>query len=154
MCLGSMICTLYFELEGITKLSNNKFMTISNYGLKIYSLNSSNKYSLILVDTHSHRPSKIYEINGNNFIFCKNYKCLLEKIELKEIKVNEKKEKLDILKKEEENYYYNDSITNIKKKEEINEFKKNIESIKFTTFSKIFLKVLVIKIFRLCYFEK
>jgi len=54
MYLGSMICTLYFELEGITKLSNNKFMTISNYGLKIYSLNSSNKYSLILVDTHSY----------------------------------------------------------------------------------------------------
>ena len=136
MYLGSMICTLYFELEGITKLSNNKFMTISNYGLKIYSLNSSNKYSLILVDTHSYWPSKIYEINGNNFIFCKNYKCLLEKIELKEIKVNEIKEKLDNLKKKE-NYYYNDSITNIKEKEEINEFKKDIKSIKFTTFSTI-----------------
>ena len=49
---GCLISEKKFELEWIKKLSKNKFMTISNYGFKIYSLNENNQYSLILMDTH------------------------------------------------------------------------------------------------------
>ena len=42
--LGFLIHRKFFELEWIKKLSNNKFISIFNYGFKMYSLNSSNKY--------------------------------------------------------------------------------------------------------------
>ena len=135
---GCLIHTKYFGLNWIKKLSNNKFMTISNYGFKIYSLNSSNKYTLILMDNYLEGISKIYEINENNFIFCVDIKGLLEKIELKTIKSNEIEKKLDIIKEEEEeNYYYYNSNNNNEEKNELNNIKKNIQLLKFTHFSKV-----------------
>ena len=45
-------------------------MSFSNYGIKMYSLNDKNQYSLVLLDTHIERIKKIYEINENKYIFC------------------------------------------------------------------------------------
>ena len=45
-------------------------MSISNYGIRLYSLNNKNQYSLVLMDTHLEDIDKIYEINENNYIFC------------------------------------------------------------------------------------
>ena len=42
--LGFLIHRKFFELEWIKKLSNNKFISIFNYGFKTHSINSSNKY--------------------------------------------------------------------------------------------------------------
>jgi hypothetical protein len=47
-------------------------MSISNYGIRLYSLNNNNQYSLVLMDTHLERIDKIYEINENSYIFCTN----------------------------------------------------------------------------------
>ena len=59
-----------FNLLDIKKLSENRFISISNYGFRIYSLNNNNQYSLILMDKHLEGIEKIYEINKNKFIFC------------------------------------------------------------------------------------
>ena len=93
-----------YQLEWIKKLSNNRFITISNYGFKIYSLNENNEYSLILMDTTLGLIKQIYEINENNLIFCvdqyipakfrgipRSYNSLIiEKVELNKIKTNDK----------------------------------------------------------------
>ena len=62
-----------FQLEWIKKLSKNKFMTISNYGFKIYSLNEKNEYSIILINEHYEGIEMIHEINENKFIFCTDF---------------------------------------------------------------------------------
>ena len=59
-----------FEVEWIKKLSKNRFMSISTYGFKIYSLNENNQYSLILMDTYGKGITKIVEIYEDSFIFC------------------------------------------------------------------------------------
>lgn len=142
---GCLFFKMKFILEGIKKLSKNKFMTISNYGFKIYSLNENNQYSLILMDTHDKGITKIYEINENNFIFCKdnyiygawrnphdhNY-LELEKVKLVIIKTNEINRKLNDIKKgiNDDNYWED------KRKLEENEIKKIFESLKFTHFNR------------------
>ena len=64
-----------YEMKFLEKLSGNRFLSISNYGFKIYSLNENNQYSLVLMDVYLDGDLKIYEINENNLIFCvkKNY---------------------------------------------------------------------------------
>ena len=59
-----------FELNNIKKLSCNKIMSISNYGIRIYALNEKKEYSMILMDIHSRGLEQIYEIDENNLIFC------------------------------------------------------------------------------------
>ena len=141
---GCFKCEKEFQLEWIKKLSKNKFMTISNYGFKIYSLNENNKYSLILMDTHEQGITKIYEINEKNFIFyidryidggwrsrySHNY-LLLEKVKLVIFKTNDINKKLNAIKK-------GDSDDHFEKKRKLkeNEIKKIFESLKFKHFKR------------------
>lgn len=113
-CSGCCVRTpKKYQLEWIKKLSNNKFITISNYGFKMYSLNEKNEYSLILMDTHLGLIRQIYEINENNLIFCVDQyigatfrgnpsaynSLIIEKVELNKIKTNEINEKINCCKK-------------------------------------------------------
>ena len=59
-----------FSLLKIKKLSCNRFMSISNYGIRLYSLNNNNQYSLVLMETHLEGIEIICEINENEFIIC------------------------------------------------------------------------------------
>jgi hypothetical protein len=140
---GCLYFSIKFILEGIKKLSKNKFMTISNYGFKIYSLNENNQYSLILMDTHDKGITKIYEINENNFIFCidiyiyaamgnpHNHNYLeLEKVKLVKIETNEINRKLN------EKGINDDNFWKDKRKLDENEIKKIFESLKFTHFKR------------------
>lgn len=49
---GCMIFAKTFSLNSIKKLSGNNFISISNYGIRLYSLNNKNQYSLVIMDTH------------------------------------------------------------------------------------------------------
>ena len=141
-----------FELEWIKKLSKNRFMSISNYGFKIYSLNENNQYSLILMDTHEKGITKIFEINEDNFIFCldiykhaemlnphnHNY-LFLEKVILDNIDTNEINKKINSIKKEDINYdYWKDRKTKLDE----NELKNIFESLKFTHIENIIFSYL------------
>ena len=59
-----------FVLNKIKKIKDNKIMTISNYGIRIYALNENKEYSMILMDVHSRGLQQIYEIDEKNLIFC------------------------------------------------------------------------------------
>jgi len=50
-------------MKFLEKISENKFISISNYGHKIYYLNENKEYSLALMDVYTDRDLKIYEIN-------------------------------------------------------------------------------------------
>ena len=105
-----------FQLLKIKRLSSNRILSISNYGIRIYALNlkENNCYSLILMDTHMEGIQEIYEINDKNLLFCikKHYGAsmggpahnyiVIEKVELKNITNDEKKQRLDC---DEEDYY-------------------------------------------------
>ena len=57
---------IYFLKE----ISNNRFICVSNYGFKLYSLNkNNNEYSLILLDNNLEGIKFIHEINENKFMF-------------------------------------------------------------------------------------
>ena len=60
---------LNYELTNVKKLSGNRFLCLSNYGLKIYSLNEKNEYSLVLLNDQLEDIKMIHEINENKFIF-------------------------------------------------------------------------------------
>ena len=59
-----------YKIKKIIGLSGNRFMIISNYGFKIYSLNETDLYSLILLETHLDGIKYIYEIDEKNLLFC------------------------------------------------------------------------------------
>jgi predicted Fe-Mo cluster-binding NifX family protein len=61
-----------FKLNKIKKLSYNKIMSISNYGIRIYALDKKKEYSMVLMDIHSEGLEQIYEIDEKNLIFCTN----------------------------------------------------------------------------------
>jgi hypothetical protein len=146
---GCIILPKEFELKWLKKLSKNKFISISNYGFKIYSLNQNNQYSIILMDTHLEEINKIYEINENTFIFgtdeyidaslggpAHNY-LLLEKVELKKIEINEINEKLKSI-KDKNNDVFGFFLYDEDKNEEFdeNELENKIKSLKLIHFSK------------------
>ena len=89
----------------IKEISGNRFIIISNYGFKIYSLNEKNEYSLVLLNELLYKIKSIYEINPNKFIFCTieetgnwfviyNSSVVTELIELKKITEEELNDKL------------------------------------------------------------
>ena len=132
----------YYFPEFIKKISDNRFICVSNYGFKIYSLNEKNEYSAILIEEYYEGIKLIHELDNNNFIFCTeiNYSAnmcspshneiIIAKIKLKDL-ANVEKEKR--LKKVNKNYYnyYEEPID--KQKENA---KKAIESLKLTAESK------------------
>lgn len=116
-----------FELLKIKALSNNRILSLSNYGIRIYSLNSkeNNYYSLILIDAHIKGNiegiEEIYEFNHKNLLFCINILInskkffLIEKLEIKNIKECsvENKEKEPKIKKMKESNESKDIISSL-----------------------------------------
>ena len=51
-CHCCQISPKNYQVNWIKKLSGNRFMIFSNYGIKIYSLNKKKQYSLVLMDEH------------------------------------------------------------------------------------------------------
>ena len=58
-----------YSVEYVKEISGNRFFCINNYGIKMYSLNEKNEYSLVLLNEYSNGIKIIYEINKNKFIF-------------------------------------------------------------------------------------
>ena len=128
---GELINYILYYIKGI---SRNRFFSISNYGLKMYSLNNEEKYELVLQKPYQ-KVDFIYEINKNQFIlgsnittvegfgFCGNaytyyYTVLLNKIELKNIDEieNDLKQKSDNFNNDIKN---NNDLNNLKVKEKL-----------------------------------
>ena len=99
-------------------------MSISNYGIKIYALNSNEYYIIALLDIEKDSIKYIYEIDENNFIFyTSNFirKVCLNKIDTIKIIGKEK----DLGKKDSDfDNYYGEEI-------EENDSKKILSSLKF-----------------------
>ena len=101
---GNTAYKVIYIINELKAISKNRFICISNYGLKIYSLNENNKYSLVLLNEHLNDVEIIHEINENKFIFCTNknlsdtYKrdkqIIIEMAELNKISKNELDDKL------------------------------------------------------------
>lgn len=114
---GCLINPKEFLLLTIKRLSSNRILSISNYGIRIYALNlkENNCYSLILMETHLEGIQEIYEINDKNFFFFirKHYGAsmggpshdylIIEKVELKNITNEEKKQRIE---SEENNSFF------------------------------------------------
>ena len=142
---GCMGYPKYYNVEFIKKISKNRFICVSNYGFKIYSLNKKNEYSIILLNKYYEGIEVIHEIDENNFIFCVNLHfgdslggpahniILIDLITLQGITKNDIDSKLKEL-TEEKDYdgdYFDFSRENIKTIDK-DEIKKVIKSLKLT----------------------
>ena len=139
-----------YKVDFIKEISGNRFICVSNYEFKIYSLNKKNEYSIILLNEHYEGIEMIHEIDENKFIFCTNLYCgnslggpahnilLIDLITLKGITKDEIDKKLQELTKKDDYYYDEDDYYfgfNKKKNKKIidkNEIKTVIESLKLT----------------------
>ena len=132
----------------IKNISNNRFILVSNYGYKIYSLNEKNEYSITLLEIYHNGLQTIIELDKDNFIFLSQRECgaslggpahnvlTIDKIKLIEISKSEKKAKLEKLKErdyyeDEESYFGFRNKKPVKKISE-KEVKNVIESLKYT----------------------
>ena len=61
--------------EYIKEISGNRFILVSNYGYKIYSLNEKNEYIITLLEKFHDGLKTIIELDKNNFIFLSEIKC-------------------------------------------------------------------------------
>ena len=59
---------LDYKISELKKISGNRFFCLSNHGLKMYSLNEKNEYSLVLIEDELEDLGMIHEINENKFI--------------------------------------------------------------------------------------
>ena len=105
-----------FHLDNLKEISGNRFISISNHGFKIYSLNEKNEYSIVSIIDYLDGIKNIYEISKNKFIICvsKSYRnsshysfsysesnqIFIQMMELKEITKEEINKKLDDLNKD------------------------------------------------------
>ena len=60
---------LDYKISELKKISGNRFFCLSNTGLKMYSLNEKNEYSLVLIEDELEDLGMIHEVNENKFIF-------------------------------------------------------------------------------------
>ena len=152
---------LDYKLSNLKKISGNRFLCLSNYGLKMYSLNEKNEYSLVLLNDQLEDIKMIHEVNENKFIFSvqnvrSNYyyrsiEIYLGIIELKNATKEELDKKLSLIKEKgyqtgkKQQYCHKYNMfgfpifrePEIEEKEEDNknyddELKKIIESLKFS----------------------
>ena len=112
-----MAYTKTYKAESIKEISGNRFICISNYGLKIYSLNEKNEYSITLLERYAEGQKKILELDKDTFIFCTDIYCgaslggpahnrlIIDKISLNQITKEEKECKLNELKERGSNRY-------------------------------------------------
>ena len=143
---GCMRYPKTYEAKFIQEISGNRFICVSNYGFKIYSLNEKNEYAITLLELYYEGLKTIIELDKNSFIFCAGVCCgdslggpahnvlIIEKIYIREITEKERKNKLI----DEAYYEYKD----LKEKNKISneKAKKVIESLKFTYDPKQFIK--------------
>ena len=60
---------LDYKISELKKISGNRFFCLSNTGLKMYSLNEKNEYSLVLIEDELEDLGMIHEVNENKFVF-------------------------------------------------------------------------------------
>ena len=141
---GCMRYPKYYNVKFIKEISKNRFICVSNYGFKIYSLNKKNEYSIILLNEYYKGIEVIHEIDENNFIFCTNRHCgdslggpahdiiLIDLIKLEEITKNDIDSKLKELTEQKD---YDDDYFGFNRKKNVktidkDEIKKVIKSLK------------------------
>ena len=144
---GCMVFQKKFKLNKIKKLYGNKFISISNYGIRIYDLNEKEEYSIVLMDVHSEGIEHIYKIDKQKFIFCsskfigpspggpKFNIITIEKVELKNITDKEKISKIEDLKKEDDWDFF-EKVEEI----DISKSEKMISSLKLTSYCEKFFE--------------
>ena len=59
-----------YDTEFIKEISGNRFICVSNYGFKMYSLNEKNEYTVTLLEWYYDDLETIVELDKNSFIFC------------------------------------------------------------------------------------
>ena len=69
---GCEIMPKSYYPEYLKEISNNRFFCVSNYGIKLFSLNIKNEYASILTFPIRNTIKIIHEINEKNFIICSN----------------------------------------------------------------------------------
>ena len=138
---------LFIQKHSIYQILKD-YLSISNYGFKIYSLNNNNQYSLVLMDKHLEGIDKIYEINENKYIFCtiKHYGgslggsahdyLLIEKVDINNIEEKELNNRIMELNERERNFWdYDEDNDNF----DVEKSKKMISSLKLeSSFKTIF----------------
>ena len=139
-----------YKAKYIKEISGNRFICVSNFGFKIYSLNEKNEYSLALLEWYHEGLKTILELDKNSFLFCSQIYCegsirvsthndfIIDKIDLRKITQTEKENKL---------YYQSDVIRYYYGRREKNSPKntnekaiKTIDSLKITYDHKQFMK--------------
>ena len=60
---------LDYKISELKKISGNRFFCLSNHGIKMYSLNEKNEYSLVLIEDELKDLVMLHEVNENKFIF-------------------------------------------------------------------------------------
>ena len=135
-----------YEAEFIKEISGNRFIVVSNYGFKMYSLNAKNEYSVTLLEEYPEGLENIIELDKNNFIFLSRKKSppgyvplphirlSIDKISLKEITEEQKKEKLENIKEKDydDNHYLSIFYRELDKNFSDEEIKNIIESLEYT----------------------
>ena len=146
---GCMAYPKSYEADFIKEISGNRFICVSNYGFKIYSLNEKNEYSIILIKEYYEGIEMIHEINENKFIFCTSLHCgdslggpahnilLIDLIYLKGITkddIDNKLKEKDYYNydEDEDEFYFGFNKEKNKKTIDKTEVKKVIESLKLT----------------------
>ena len=141
-----------YKAEFIKEISGNRFICVSNYGFKMYSLNEKNEYSISLLEWYHEGLRTIIELDKNSFIFCTQIDCgdslggpahnilIIDKINLREIKQDEKENKL-FKEADASRYYHHDYIRRDgRDKFTIEKDIKVINSLKFTYDYEQFIK--------------
>ena len=146
---GCMSFRKTFKAYFIKEISGNRFICVSNYGFKMYSLNEKNEYSITLLEWYHEGLKTIIELDKNSFIFCTEISCgasmggpahnvlIIDKMDLREISKKERENKL-FDQADACRYYGYDQRERNKITDE--KAKKVIESLKFTYDHKQFIK--------------
>ena len=69
---GCCIEPKFYYPNYLKEISNNRFFCVSNYGIKLFSLNTKNEFASILTFPIRDTLKIIHEINEKNFIICSN----------------------------------------------------------------------------------
>ena len=146
---GCLLFPKKYEIDFLKEISGNRFICVTNYGFKIYSLlNEKNEYSIILLIEHYQGIKKIIELNENMFIACTNAyhsyslggpqynELIIEKFELKKIIQKDLYIKNKLKQIKDINYHG-------KENEEIIKIKTILEKLKFTCEFQEILKFVV-----------
>ena len=140
-----------YKPQFLKEISGNRFICVSNYGFKMYSLNEKNEYSISLLEWYHEGLKSIFELDKNSFLFYSQINCgdslggpahnnlIIDKIVLREITKTEKEDKL-FEQSDAYRYYYGESEKYRRGKFTNEKDIKLINSLKFTYDYKQFIK--------------